>query len=96
MSLPIYLSINQQKKAWFKGKERLAIKCPSISNQILAIIDQPEIFEYRKEEICSRVFGTQSLKHPKVSKILNSKDEFIISGESMRFIKNIEYDDGMD
>ena len=28
--------------------------------------------------------------------ILNSKDEFIISGESMRFIKNIEYDDGMD
>ena len=63
MSMPLILSITSQQKAWFNKKEQLAIKCPDLSNQILAIIDQPEIFEYRKEEVCARVFGTISEKH---------------------------------
>ena len=58
MSIPLVLSITQQKNTWFNGKDKLAVKCPEISNQIIAVIDDPQVFAYRKEEICARVFGT--------------------------------------
>ena len=52
-------------------------------------------FDNRKEEICSRVFGTQSKKHPKVERIMKQGD-FLISGKSMRFIEHVKFNDGMD
>ena len=96
LSMPLVLSITSNQKAWFTNKEQLAVKCPDLSNHILAIIDKPEIFEYRKEEICARVFGTTTDKHKKIQKIKNDKKDFLISGASMRFLRNVEFDDGMD
>jgi len=59
------------------------------------VIEDPVFFENRKEEISTRVFGTQSLKHPKVERIVQQGD-FLISGKSMRYTKNILFNDGLD
>jgi hypothetical protein len=35
----------------------------------MAIIEEPEIFDNRKEEICAKTFGTHSQNHPKIGRI---------------------------
>ena len=58
MSVPITQDITKEQKAKFEGKEKIAVRCPKISDQILAVINKPEFFDNRKEEISARVFGT--------------------------------------
>lgn len=61
----------------------------------MAIIEEPEIFDNRKEEICAKTFGTHSQNHPKIGRIWQQGDH-LISGASMRFTSEIKFDDGMD
>jgi 3'-phosphoadenosine 5'-phosphosulfate synthase len=61
----------------------------------LAVIEGPEFYENRKEEIATRVFGTSSHKHPKIDRIWKQGD-YLLSGANMRFLKKIEFNDGMD
>lgn len=59
------------------------------------MIYEPEFYLNRKEEICAKKFGTSSKKHPKIERIWNQGD-WLISGKSMRFTKQIKYNDGLD
>jgi 3'-phosphoadenosine 5'-phosphosulfate synthase len=95
LSVPITQSVTKQQKQKLEGKSKIGLKCSKISNQLLAVIEEPVFFENRKEEISARFFGTQSVKHPKVERIM-AQGDFLISGKSMRFLQHIKFNDGMD
>jgi ATP sulfurylase len=61
----------------------------------LAVLENPVFFENRKEEIAARICGTFSLKHPKVEKIM-SQGDYLVSGSKMRFVRKIQFNDGLD
>ena len=65
-SVPITQHVSKTQKVKFEIEPKIALKCKQVSDHVLAIIEKPEFFENRKEEISTRVFGTQSLKHPKI------------------------------
>jgi len=61
----------------------------------LAVIEEPEFYPNRKEEISARTFGTQSVKHPKVERIM-AQGDWLLTGKKMRFLKHVEFNDGID
>jgi ATP sulfurylase len=72
-----------------KMEKKIALTCSALSgNDVYAIIENPIFFENRKEEISARVFGTLSVKHPKVERIL-AQGDYLVSGSSMRFVKKV-------
>jgi len=62
---------------------------------IYAVVSEPTFFENRKEEICSRVFGTFSGKHAGAEPIM-AQGNWLVSGSSMHFTRRVRFDDGMD
>jgi 3'-phosphoadenosine 5'-phosphosulfate synthase len=69
LSVPITHHITKAQKEQFKDCKRIALKCKAISDDVLAVIEEPEFFDNRKEEICTKTFGTRSKKHPKIERI---------------------------
>jgi len=66
MSIPLTQSLTQNDYKLLKDQKSIALKCKELSDQVLAIIDNPEFFPNWKEEICNKFFGTNSRKHQKV------------------------------
>lgn len=95
LSVPITQHISAADKERFQGKSKIGIKCSKLSEELLAVIEEPVIFDNRKEEISTRVFGTFGKTHPKVERIL-AQGDFLISGKSMHFLRNVEFNDGLD
>lgn len=58
ISVPITQSVTKEQVDSFKGEKRIALKCSLVSNEVLAVIENPVFFDNRKEEICARTFGT--------------------------------------
>lgn len=84
LSVPITQYVTEEQKEKLKKEKRVAIRCSAISDDVLAVIEEPEFFPNRKEEICAKTFGTKSVKHPMIEKIYSQPD-WLISGKSMRF-----------
>ena len=95
MSVPITQSVTKEQKAELEGQQRIALKCSELGDDVLAVIEKPVFFDNRKEEICTRTFGTFSAEHPK-AKLIMEQGDFLVSGESMRFTKKVTFNDGMD
>ena len=95
LSVPITQDVSAEQKAALEGESKIAIKCSALGDDILAVIEKPVFFDNRKEEICTRTFGTFSEEHPKAKTIMEQGD-FLVSGESMRFTKRVTFNDGMD
>ena len=66
LSVPITQHITADQKELFEKEPKVALKW---EDKVVAIINDPEIFDNRKEEICAKTFGTSSLKHPKINRI---------------------------
>jgi len=94
-SVPITCPVTKEQKAQYAGHKKIALKCTLISPDILAIVEDPIFFDNRKEEICTRTFGTFSLNHPKVERIIQEGD-FLLSGAKTRFLRRIIFNDGLD
>ncbi len=95
-SVPITQHCTKEQMLALKGEKRIAVKCTALgSDEVYAIIENPVFFENRKEEISARVFGTLSSKHPKVERIM-SQGDYLVSGSHMRYVKNVEFRDGLD
>jgi len=95
LSVPITQHVTAEQKAALEGEKKIAIKCTKFSDKVLAVIDGPVFYDNRKEEICTRTFGTFSAKHPKAATIMEQGD-FLISGSSMRFFERVTFNDNMD
>ena len=95
LSVQITQDVTEEQKASLAGQKKVAIKCSAISNDVLAVINEPVFFENRKEEICARQFGTFGFKHPK-AEVIAAQGNWLISGSSMHFTKRVTFNDGMD
>lgn len=69
-SVPITQDVTKEQAQELKGEKKIALKCSKLSPEVLAVIEEPVFFENRKEEISARIFGTQSVKHCKVERIM--------------------------
>lgn len=92
MSVPITQDITADQKKQFENAPRVAI---TWEDKVVAVIEQPEIYPNRKEEISCKTFGTRSVKHQKIQNI-ERQGEFLISGKNMHFTSEIRYNDGLD
>lgn len=63
MSVPIVLPVSADDKARLEGHSKFALM---YEGQRVAILQDPEFYEHRKEERCSRVWGTATAKHPHI------------------------------
>lgn len=64
MSVPITQHATGADRERLEGKSKIAVKCSAVSDDVLAVIEEPTFFDNRKEEISARVFGTTSTNHP--------------------------------
>ena len=70
-SVPITQHVTKEQADALKGEKRIALRCSALKNDdVYAVIENPVFYENRKEEISTRVFGTFSLKHPKIERII--------------------------
>lgn len=92
MSVPITQHCTDAQKKEFTGAEHVTL---TYEGKAIAIINKPEFYENRKEEIATRTFGCFETSHPYVERIM-AQGEWLISGESMDFIEKIMWNDGID
>ena len=67
-SIPIVLPITTEDKGRLDGCTAIALR---YKGRHVAIVRTPEFYEHRKEERCSRQFGTNNQGHPYVKVALN-------------------------
>lgn len=63
MSIPIVLPVSMDDKARLEGCSKFALM---YEGRRVAMLQDPEFYEHRKEERCSRVWGTSTAKHPHI------------------------------
>lgn len=96
LSVPITQHVTNEQKEALQGEDRIGLTCSALGHsEVLAVINKPTFFENRKEEICTRTFGCFSTKHPKAETVM-AQGEWLVSGETTDFIKEIKYNDGID
>lgn len=92
MSVPIVLAIDDAQKESLQGVSSFAIKDPS--GDIVAIMNNFEIFPHNKEERCARTFGVTDARHPYTEMIYASGDHLV--GGDLEVLKEFTYGDGLD
>lgn len=63
MSIPIVLPVSADDKTRLEGRSEFVL---TYDGRRVAILRDPEFYEHRKEERCSRVWGTACAKHPHI------------------------------
>lgn len=63
MSIPIVLPVSADDKTRLEGCSEFVL---TYEGRRVAILRDPEFYEHRKEERCSRVWGTMCAKHPHI------------------------------
>jgi ATP sulfurylase len=79
LSVPITLDISAEQKAQLEGQTNIPV---TWKDEVVAVIEEPEFYENRKEEICTKTFGTRSLKHQRVA-LIEQQGDYLISGANM-------------
>lgn len=90
-SVPIVLSCTEADKERFTESSAISLY---YDGKPVAILRKPEIYEQRKEERCSRQFGTNDQKHPYIKMIYES-GPYLIGGD-LEVIERIRWNDGLD
>ena len=62
-----------------ENQTAIALRCKAISDEPLAIIEKPEFYDNRTEEISTKTFGTRSVNHPKIAR-MEKQGQWLISG----------------
>jgi 3'-phosphoadenosine 5'-phosphosulfate synthase len=57
LSVPITQYLTGEQKSELEGHSKIALKW---ADEVLAVIEEPEFFDNRKEEISTKTFGTAS------------------------------------
>lgn len=85
------LAVSTGDKERLQGQQALVLR---YQERNLAILRNPEFYYHRKEERCSRQFGTNDPGHPYVRMIHNSGD-WLVGGE-LEVFERIKWNDGLD
>lgn len=94
-SVPITQDVTKEEKEKLKDEKKVALRCPKVSDKVLAVIEEPTFFDNRREEISARVFGTLSAKHYKVERIM-AQGDFLITGKALHCVTEVKFNDGFD
>ncbi|XP_002404324.3 bifunctional 3'-phosphoadenosine 5'-phosphosulfate synthase isoform X1 [Ixodes scapularis] len=90
-SIPIVLPATTQDKERLEDAESIALRW---NGKVYAILRQPEFFPHRKEERCSRQFGTSTPGHPYI-KMINESGDWLVGGD-LEVLERIRWNDGLD
>lgn len=90
-SIPIVLPAHTPDKERLESCAAFAL---SYEGKKVAILRTPEFYEHRKEERCSRQFGTCHTGHPYVKMIYDSGDW--LCGGDLEVLDRIRWNDGLD
>ncbi|XP_006880376.1 PREDICTED: bifunctional 3'-phosphoadenosine 5'-phosphosulfate synthase 2 isoform X2 [Elephantulus edwardii] len=91
MSIPIVLPVSADDKKRLEGCSEFALVH---AGRKVAILKDPEFYEHRKEERCSRVWGTTCEKHPHIKMVMESGDWLV--GGDLQVLERIRWNDGLD
>jgi 3'-phosphoadenosine 5'-phosphosulfate synthase len=94
MSVPITLSCTSFTKELIESSDKSAVALVTQLGQTVAILRNPEVYDNRKEEIVTRMYGVIDMGHPYVKHIYAGGD-FLIGGE-VELLDRIRYNDGLD
>jgi len=94
MSVPITLSCTSYTKAAIESSPHNAVALTTQMGNVVAILRNPEIYDNRKEEIVTRMFGVIDPGHPYIIEIYKGGD-YLIGGE-VELLDRITYNDGLD
>lgn len=94
MSLPITLSCTSFTKDAIEASDKKAVALVTLMGQTVAILRNPEVYENRKEEIVTRMYGAIDPGHPYIANIYKGGD-WLIGGE-VELLDRITYNDGLD
>lgn len=90
-SIPIVLPVTTEDKTRLENEPAFVLKH---NGKAYAILRQPEFYPHRKEERCSRQFGTSCRGHPYISMIYESGDWLV--GGDLEVLERIRWNDGLD
>ncbi|XP_070380618.1 bifunctional 3'-phosphoadenosine 5'-phosphosulfate synthase isoform X1 [Dermacentor albipictus] len=90
-SIPIVLPVTTEDKTRLENEPAFVLKH---NGKVYAILRQPEFYPHRKEERCSRQFGTSCRGHPYISMIYESGDWLV--GGDLEVLERIRWNDGLD
>ena len=85
--IPIFLDVNQRNKKKIKINKKIDL---FFKNKKVGKIYPKSIFSCNKDNICLKIFGTKSSKHPGVKKFKESGNFFI--GGRTQFLKRVKTD----
>lgn len=94
MSVPITLAATEYTKREIEGSGKDAVALVTQMGETVAILRNPEVYENRKEEIVTRMFGIIDPAHPYVKQIYGG-GPYLIGGE-VELLGRIRYNDGLD
>lgn len=94
MSVPIVLPCSDFTKEVFENSGKKKIALVTKHGKTIAILNNPEIYANRKEEIVSRIFGVIDFEHPYIKHIYSGGD-WLIGGE-IELLERVKYNDGLD
>ncbi|XP_012262079.2 bifunctional 3'-phosphoadenosine 5'-phosphosulfate synthase isoform X3 [Athalia rosae] len=90
-SIPIVLPVSTADKDRLDGVSALTLK---YEGKPVAILRKPEFYYHRKEERCSRQFGTSNRDHPYIKMVYESGDWLV--GGDIEALERIKWNDGLD
>lgn len=90
-SIPIVLPVSDEDNNRLQHEKSITL---TYNNNIIAILDDIELYEHRKEERCARIFGTTNTGHPTIKLIMESGDWLV--GGDLKVFQRITWNDGLD
>ncbi|KAG0623457.1 hypothetical protein M758_3G175900 [Ceratodon purpureus] len=93
MSLPIVLSIDDEKKESLAGVTAVTLVGPDGND--VAILRNIEIYKHNKEERIARTWGTTASGLPYVDEAIANAGNWLVGGD-LEVLERIKYNDGLD
>jgi 3'-phosphoadenosine 5'-phosphosulfate synthase len=90
-SITLVLPVHTADKDRLDGAAAIALQ---YEGRKVAILRTPEFYEHRKEERCSRTWGTCNTGHPYVKMVYDSGDW--LCGGDLEVLERIKWNDGLD
>lgn len=97
-AVPIILPITDEeckKVDYVKTTNQELQLINKFTGKVVAVIESPSYYNFRKEEISAKIFGTFSKNHPKIKKYFQ-QGNFLLTGKNIRFLDDVRFEDGLD
>ncbi|XP_052459001.1 bifunctional 3'-phosphoadenosine 5'-phosphosulfate synthase 1-like isoform X1 [Carassius gibelio] len=91
LSVPVVLPISSADKERLDGNTAFVL---AYGGRRVAVLRNPEFYEHRKEERCSRQWGTTCKDHPYIKMVMESGDWLV--GGDLQVLDRIYWNDGLD